>query len=142
VAPRRKRGGKSNRSYKDDPDMVDIQKKRAGLKRRHLRLRKRLEGTAERPRLTVYRSSKHVYAQLVDDVAGRTLVSASTLQEPLKGSLKGTGNKAAATKVGELIAAKAKEAGIEQVCFDRGGRMYHGRVKALADAARKGGLKF
>jgi large subunit ribosomal protein L18 len=122
--------------------MVDIKKKRAGLKRRHLRLRKRLEGSAERPRLTVYRSSKHIYAQIIDDVSGRTLVSAGTLQEPVKGSVKSTGNIAAAAKVGAALAAKAKEAGIKAVCFDRGGRMYHGRIKALAEAARKGGLKF
>ena len=121
---------------------MDIKQKRAGLKRRHLRQRKRLEGTVERPRLTVYRSLKHIYAQIVDDVSGRTLVAAGTLQEPLKGTLKSTGNIAAAAKVGEVIAAKAKEAGIKQVCFDRGGRKYHGRVKALAAAARKGGLKF
>ena len=78
----------------------------------------------------------------MDDVTGRTLVSAGTLQEPLKGTIKGTGNRAAAAKVGEVIATKAKEAGIKQVCFDRGGRKYHGRIKALAEAARKGGLKF
>jgi large subunit ribosomal protein L18 len=122
--------------------MVDIKKKRAVLKRRHLRLRKRLEGTAERPRLAVYRSSKHIYAQIIDDVTGRTLLAAGTLQEPVKGSVKSTGNIAAAAKVGAALAAKAKEAGIKAVCFDRGGRMYHGRIKALAEAARKGGLKF
>jgi large subunit ribosomal protein L18 len=83
-----------------------------------------------------------MYAQLVDDVAGKTLISVSTLLEPVKGDLKSTGNIKAAAKVGQLMAAKAKEAGIEAVCFDRGGRKYHGRVKALADAARKGGLKF
>jgi large subunit ribosomal protein L18 len=122
--------------------MRDIKKKRAGLVRRHLRLRKRLEGTPERPRLTVYRSLKHIYAQIVDDVSGRTLASAGTLQEPLKGALKGTGNVAAAVKVGQTLAAKAKEAGVKAVCFDCGGRQYHGRIKALAEAARKGGLKF
>jgi large subunit ribosomal protein L18 len=122
--------------------MVEIKKKRADLKRRHLRLRKRLEGTTERPRLSVYRSLKHIYAQIVDDVSGRTLASASTQAEPLKGTLKSTGNIAAAAKVGQLLATKAKEAGIKAVCFDRGGRQYHGRIKALAEAARKGGLKF
>jgi large subunit ribosomal protein L18 len=122
--------------------MPDIKLKRAGLYRRHRRLRKRVEGTAERPRLSVYRSLKHIYAQVVDDVSGRTLVSASTLSEPLKGTLKGSGNRSAAAKVGELLAARAKEAGITAVCFDRGGRRYHGRIKALAEAARKGGLKF
>lgn len=122
--------------------MSDIKLKRAGLYRRHRRLRKRVEGTPERPRLSVYRSLKHIYAQVVDDVSGRTLVSASTLSEPLKGALKGSGNRSAAAKVGELLAARAKEAGITAVCFDRGGRRYHGRIKALAEAARKGGLKF
>jgi large subunit ribosomal protein L18 len=122
--------------------MSDIKFKRAGLKRRHLRSRRRLAGTPERPRLSVYRSLKHIYAQVIDDVTGRTLVSASTLSEPLKGALKGTGNRDAAAKVGELLAARAKEAGIKAVCFDRGGRKYHGRIKALAEAARKGGLQF
>jgi large subunit ribosomal protein L18 len=122
--------------------MTAIKMKRAALERRHLRGRRRLEGTPERPRLSVYRSLKHMYAQLVDDVAGKTLISVSTLLEPVKGDLKSTGNIKAAAKVGQLLAAKAKEAGIEAVCFDRGGRKYHGRVKALADAARKGGLKF
>jgi large subunit ribosomal protein L18 len=122
--------------------MTAIKMKRAALERRHLRSRRRLEGTPERPRLSVYRSLKHMYAQLVDDVAGKTLVSVSTLLEPVKGDLKSTGNIKAAAKVGQLLAEKAKEAGIEAVCFDRGGRKYHGRVKALADAARKGGLKF
>jgi large subunit ribosomal protein L18 len=122
--------------------MTAIKMKRAALERRHLRGRRRLEGTPERPRLSVYRSLKHMYAQLVDDVAGKTLISVSTLLEPVKGDLKSTGNIKAAAKVGQLMAAKAKEAGIEAVCFDRGGRKYHGRVKALADAARKGGLKF
>jgi large subunit ribosomal protein L18 len=122
--------------------MTAIQKKRAALKRRHLRGRRHLEGTAARPRLSVYRSLKHMYAQLIDDVAGKTLVTVNTLTEGVKGDLKSTGNIKAAFKVGQLLAAKAKEAGITAVCFDRGGRKYHGRVKALADAARKGGLKF
>jgi large subunit ribosomal protein L18 len=122
--------------------MRDIKVKRAMLLRRHLRSRRRLEGTRERPRLSVYRSLKHVYAQVIDDVSGRTLVSASTLSEPLQGTLKSTGSCAAAAKVGELLAARAQEAGIKAVCFDRGGRLYHGRVKALAEAARKSGLKF
>jgi large subunit ribosomal protein L18 len=122
--------------------MTAIKQKRAGLERRHLRLRRALQGTADRPRLSVYRSLKHIYAQVVDDLSGRTLASASTLSEPVKTAVKGTGNRAAAVKVGELIAARAKEAGITAVCFDRGGRKYHGRVKALAEAARKGGLQF
>jgi large subunit ribosomal protein L18 len=122
--------------------MTSIKYKRMALERRHLRLRKRLEGSPERPRLSVCRSSKHIYAQVIDDLSGRTLASASTLQAPLKGTLKSTGNIAAAAKVGELLAARAKEAGIKAVCFDRGGQKYHGRIKALAEAARKGGLKF
>jgi len=122
--------------------MVAIKDKRAGLQRRHLRLRRRLQGTPERPRLCVYRSLKHIYAQVVDDLSGRTLVSASTQSAPLKGALKSPGNREAAAKVGELLAARAKDAGITQVCFDRGGRRFHGRVKALAEAARKGGLQF
>jgi large subunit ribosomal protein L18 len=112
------------------------------LTRRHMSLRKRVQGTAERPRLCVYRSLKHIYAQVVDDATGKTLVSASTQSEPIREALKTSGNCAAAAKVGELLAQRAKEAGIEAVCFDRGGRKYHGRVKALAEAARKGGLKF
>ena len=122
--------------------MTAIKMKRAALKRRHLRSRRTLEGTPERPRLSVYRSLKHMYAQLIDDIAGKTLVTVSTLTEGVKSDLKSTGNIKAAVKVGQLLAAKAKEVGIKAVCFDRGGRKYHGRVKALADAARKGGLKF
>jgi len=122
--------------------MADVKEKRAALERRHLRLRRRVAGTPERPRLSVYRSLKHIYAQVVDDVSGRTLVSASTQSESLRGALKSTGNCAAAAKVGELLAARAKEAGITAVAFDRGGRKFHGRVKALAEAARKGGLQF
>jgi large subunit ribosomal protein L18 len=122
--------------------MTDTKEKQAGLRRRQLRLRRRLEGTAERPRLSVYRSLKHIYAQIINDVTGQTLAAASSRSEPLKGTLKSTGNRAAAAKVGELIAAKAKDAGIAAVCFDRAGRKYHGRVKALAEAARKAGLKF
>jgi large subunit ribosomal protein L18 len=110
--------------------------------KRKARIRKKLTGTTERPRLTVYKSLKHMYAQLIDDIAGKTLVTVSTLTEGVKSDLKSTGNIKAAVKVGQLLAAKAKEAGIKAACFDRGGRKYHGRVKALADAARKGGLKF
>ncbi len=106
----------------------------------HRRIRKHMAGAAERPRLAVFRSLNHTYAQVIDDVAGRTLVSASTRDKDLKGSY--GGNIAAAKKVGEALARRAKEAGIEQVVFDRGGHRYHGRVKALAEAAREGGLKF
>lgn len=111
------------------------------LTRRKFSIRKHLAGTSERPRLSVYRSEKHIYAQVIDDLAGKTLASASSLDEAV-GDLKNGGNIAAAKKVGTVIAQKAIAAGVKQVAFDRNGRMYHGRVKALADAAREGGLKF
>ncbi|RMI14151.1 50S ribosomal protein L18 [Cellulomonas triticagri] len=107
-------------------------------KRRHLRLRKKVVGTAARPRLVVTRSNRNLVAQVVDDAVGRTLVSASTLEVDLRGA---EGDKTAkATRVGELIAERAKAAGIDAVVFDRGGNKYHGRVAAVADAAREGGL--
>jgi large subunit ribosomal protein L18 len=112
------------------------------FKRRKIGIRKRLTGTPERPRLTVFRSSKHIYAQVIDDHAGRTLVAASTLVDEVKGDLKHGANVAAAKRVGKAIAEKAKAAGVTQVSFDRAGNRYHGRIKALADAAREGGLKF
>ncbi len=122
--------------------MADVAKKRAGLSRRRRRIRKKVFGTPERPRLCVSRSLKHIYVQLIDDVAGRSLLAIGTLSEPIKGAMKSTGNREAAAKVGALVAERAKKAGITRVCFDRGGRKYHGRIKALADAARKGGLQF
>jgi large subunit ribosomal protein L18 len=122
--------------------MADTKTKKAGLEKRRLRVRRKVEGTPERPRLSVYRSAMHIYAQLIDDLAGKTLATASTLSPGVREGLKGTSNCAAAAKVGTLIAEKAKAAGIALVCFDRGGRKYHGRIKALAEAARKGGLKF
>ena len=106
----------------------------------HRRIRKHMIGEPQRPRLAVFRSLHHIYAQIIDDRAGRTLVAASTRDKDLKGAY--GGNVAAAKKVGEALAARAKGAGVEQVVFDRGGHRYHGRVKALADAAREGGLKF
>ena len=106
--------------------------------RRHLRLRKKVVGTAERPRLVVSRSTRHMVAQVVDDALGRTLVSASTLEAELRG-LDG-GKTAKAKRVGELVAERAKAAGIDAVVFDRGGNKYHGRVAAVADGAREGGL--
>ena len=112
------------------------------LQRRKFAIRKALFGTAERPRLSVFRSDKHIYAQLIDDHAGKTLAAASSTIGEVRGELKNGGNIAAAKKVGKAIAERAKSAGITLVAFDRGGRMYHGRVKALADAAREGGLKF
>jgi len=113
-------------------------------KRRHMRVRKKVSGTPERPRLNVFRSSKHIYAQLIDDVAGRTLVATSTLDPALRDQLAetGTGNKAAASLVGKRIAELALEKGYKKVVFDRGGYPYHGRVQALAEAAREAGLDF
>jgi large subunit ribosomal protein L18 len=110
--------------------------------RRQRRIRKRLNGTPERPRLAVFRSSKHIYAQVVDDVAGKTLAQASTVDPEVKTEVKYGGNKAAAAVVGRIVADRAKKAGVEKVCFDRRGYKYHGRVEALASAAREGGLRF
>jgi large subunit ribosomal protein L18 len=105
----------------------------------HARIRRKLRGTAERPRLAVFRSVAHIYAQVIDDAAGATLASASTVDKG--GKTKG-GNLAAATAIGKLVAERAKEKGIQKVVFDRGGYQYHGRIKALADAARTAGLEF
>jgi len=110
--------------------------------RRAERVRKAVQGTVERPRLSVYRSNKHIHVQIVDDLAGHTLVAASTLSKELKGALKTGASKAAARAVGKLIAEKAKAQGIQKVVFDRGGFLYHGRIKELADGAREAGLKF
>ena len=118
------------------------QEKSKRLQRRQWSVRNSVAGTTERPRLSVYRSSKHIYAQIVDDIAGRTLASASSVQDDVRGDLKNGGNVAGAQRVGKAIAEKAKAAGVSLVVFDRGGRRYHGRVKAMADAAREGGLKF
>jgi large subunit ribosomal protein L18 len=115
--------------------------RRVGKARRHFRIRKRVSGTALRPRLVVNRSSRHITAQIVDDTVGRTLASASTLDASIRHQ--GVGDKSAqARKVGELLAERAKAAGIGAVVFDRGGNRYHGRIAALADAAREGGLEF
>ncbi len=111
-------------------------------KRRHRRIRMKLSGTAARPRLNVYRSLNHIYAQIIDDVAGNTLVSASTVDAGLAAELDGKKKREQAAVVGETVAKRALDAGIEEVVFDRGGYLYHGRVKALADGAREGGLKF
>ena len=116
------------------------QKKRQDRKRRHGRVRKKVTGTAERPRLAVFRSARHISAQVIDDRAGRTLAAASTVEADLRTGA--TGNVDAATKVGKLVAERAKAANVSEVIFDRGGYLYHGRVKALADAAREGGLSF
>ena len=109
-------------------------------KQRHFRVRSKVAGTAERPRLNVFRSSKHIYAQIIDDVTGTTLVSASTLDKDL--TFSSTGNKEAAKLVGEAVAKKAISKNITSVVFDRGGYIYHGRVAALAEAARENGLQF
>jgi large subunit ribosomal protein L18 len=115
--------------------------RRVGRARRHFRIRKRVSGTADQPRLVVNRSSRHVMAQIVDDTKGHTLASASTLDASIRGA--GVGDKTAqARKVGELLAERAQAAGVSAVVFDRGGNKYHGRIAALADAAREGGLKF
>ena len=116
--------------------------KDAHRRRVHARVRTRLVGTPERPRLNVYRSVAHIYAQMIDDRNGRTIVSASSVDKETKKGLKGGGNIASAKAVGKIIAERAKAAGVTQVVFDRGGYKYHGRVKALADAAREAGLKF
>ena len=116
------------------------QERRRSRTRRHARLRKKVSGTPARPRLVVNRSSRHVVVQLIDDVAGHTLAAASTLEADVR-SLEGD-KKAKATRVGELIAARAREVGVTAVVFDRGGYVFHGRVAALANAAREGGLEF
>jgi large subunit ribosomal protein L18 len=116
--------------------MVD---KDARRRRIHTRIRSRVKGTAERPRLAVFRSLKHIYAQIIDDRAGRTLASASSAE---KAAVARGGNVACATAIGKLVAERAQANGIKQVVFDRGGFLYHGRIKALADAAREAGLEF
>ncbi|TCP24178.1 LSU ribosomal protein L18P [Scopulibacillus darangshiensis] len=120
--------------------MITKQDKNAVRKKRHQHVRRRVVGTAERPRLNVFRSSKHIYAQLIDDVKGETLVSSSTVDKEL--SLEKGANVDAAKKVGELVAKRALDKGLETIVFDRGGYLYHGRVKALAEGAREAGLKF
>lgn len=112
------------------------------VQRRHLRIRKKVAGTPERPRLAVFRSNLHIYAQIIDDVSQCTLVAASTIDKELKGKLASTSNCESSAEVGKLIAQRALAKGIDKVVFDRGGNLYHGRVKALADAAREGGLNF
>jgi large subunit ribosomal protein L18 len=118
--------------------MISQPKRNEIRQRVHSRIRERMTGTTERPRLNVYRSLNHIYAQLIDDAAGQTLVSASSLAEKIKTG----GNVAAAREVGRLIAQRAQEKGVKKVVFDRGGYLYHGRIKALADAAREAGLEF
>lgn len=131
----------SNNAGKRLPIGKDISsRRRVARTRRHYRIRKNLTGTATTPRLVVHRSSRHMHAQVIDDTAGHTLVAASTMEPDVR-SMEGD-KKARGARVGQLIAERAKAAGIESVVFDRGGYQYHGRVAALADAAREGGLKF
>ena len=113
-----------------------------GRDRRKLRIRHKISGTPERPRLTVFRSLKHIYAQVIDDVAGKTLAHCSTLSKDVKPQADDKNKSDSATLVGETIAAQLKEKGIEKIVFDRNGYLYHGRIKALAEGARKGGLDF
>lgn len=122
--------------------MINKQNRNEIRLRKHVRVRKKVSGTQERPRMNVFRSLKNIYVQIIDDSTGNTLVSASTLDTALKGKVANSGNKEAAKEVGKLIAVKAIEKGIKQVVFDRGGYIYHGRVKELADAAREAGLDF
>jgi large subunit ribosomal protein L18 len=119
---------------------VTINDKQRALARRHHRVRKKISGTAERPRLAVYRSNRHITAQVIDDRAGRTLAAASTVEKDLRAG-GATGNAAAATVVGRLLAERARAAGVTRVTFDRGGFLYHGRVAAVATAAREAGLE-
>jgi len=122
--------------------LIKIVVRNVARKKRHARVRKTVKGTPERPRLNVFRSSNHIYAQAIDDVTGTTLFSASTLSPELSHLRNSGGNIEAAKQVGELVAKKALERGIKEVVFDRGGYLYHGRVAALAEAARAAGLKF
>ncbi len=122
--------------------MINKESRNVIRQKKHLRIRNRFSGTAERPRLAVFRSNNHMYAQIIDDTVGKTLVSASTVEKSVASELEKTNDVAAAAKVGTVIAERAKAAGIEQVVFDRGGFIYTGKVKALADAAREAGLVF
>lgn len=122
--------------------MVNKESRTKVRAKKHLRIRNRFAGTAQRPRLAVFRSNNHMYAQIIDDTVGNTLVSASTLQKDVSAELEKNNNVGAASKLGEVIAKKALEKGITEVVFDRGGFIYQGKVKALADAAREAGLQF
>lgn len=122
--------------------MIKKKVRKHEIARRHVRLRERIGGTAERPRLAVFRSQQHIYAQVIDDVAGTTLVSASSLDAEVKGQIANGRTVEAATAVGKAVAQRAKAKGIETVVYDRGGFLYHGRIAALAEGAREGGLSF
>jgi len=122
--------------------MLNLVSREITRRRIHDRIRRRVRGGAATPRLNVHRSTRHIYAQLVDDSRGHTLVAVSSLDNEVRGNLKGGGNVAAAKGVGQVLAKRAKQLGVSRVVFDRGGYAYHGRIKALADAAREGGLQF
>lgn len=121
---------------------MDIEKKKESHLKRKARVRKKIVGASERPRLNVYRSNKHIYAQIIEDATGKTLMAASTLNKDLKDKLGNVKKTEAAKKIGEFMAKKAIAKGIDKVVFDRGGFLYHGRIKAVADGAREAGLKF
>ncbi len=120
---------------------VSTKDKQVARARRHYRVRKKVSGTGARPRLAVFRSNKHITAQVIDDTTGRTIAAASSVEKDLRSSLGHTGNKDASAAVGKLVAERAKAAGVTKVTFDRGGNLYHGRVAAVADAAREAGLE-
>jgi len=122
--------------------MINSKNRKAATAKRHSRIRVKLSGTTERPRLCVHKTTKHIYAQIIDDVKRVTLVAASSVEEAVKGQFSHGGNIDSAAAVGKLIAEKAKKAGVENVVFDRGGFIYHGRIAALAEAAREAGLNF
>jgi large subunit ribosomal protein L18 len=122
--------------------MIKKESRSAVRAKKHLKIRNRFSGTAERPRLAVFRSNNHMYAQIIDDTVGKTLVSASTVQKEVKDQLEKTNDVAAAAYLGQVIAKRALDAGVTEVVFDRGGFIYQGKIKALADAAREAGLKF
>ncbi|NLP35226.1 MAG: 50S ribosomal protein L18 [Clostridiales bacterium] len=122
--------------------MVKKESREVIRRKKHLKIRNRFTGTPERPRLAVYRSNNHMYAQIIDDTVGNTIIAASTLEKGVKAELQKTNDVAAAAYLGTVIAKKALEKGIESVVFDRGGFIYQGKIKALADAAREAGLKF
>jgi large subunit ribosomal protein L18 len=122
---------------------MNVSEARTGSRRRiRSRIRRRVKGSGERPRLAVFKSGRHIYAQVIDDATGATIAHASSLDPSLKGEKKSGANRETATRVGTLVAERAKEKGIGRVVFDRGGYIYHGKVKALAEAARQGGLEF
>lgn len=125
-----------------NPDMKPCKRNEASRRRRHLRVRRKVIGTPDRPRLCVHRSQKHVYCQVIDDLEGRTLAAASTLTPAVREQTEKGATVSAAAIVGKVIAERARRQRIERVCFDRGGYDYHGRVKALAEGAREGGLQF